>query len=765
MSPVATKIIDLDTPAGVLLTGRGGPYTPGTPPATTLGAPGPAGPAGAKGDKGDPGAGSALPAGQLNATLRNDGSGNWVADRYLLNSADPAFEMLPDQMRIIYAPVSSIKAYVDQKAIAGSSSGETWDQIKAYIDTADKTASDHLARLVKAFAYGVNVIGLFNVPPPTLTPGVYLVDENPLGPFAGHAGKLALWDGDHWEFLPQVTVGHVIYETVDGMAYRWNGVKYESAAPVARVTEGINFPVMPSEHDLHWKSDEQALYSFHAGKWTAASVGIAALAQEVANKKLTDLADVGIANPEFMMSGDSIMWSKDIKSWEPDNRVTAHQADIEKLKTDLAKLPTSGAAAPIEVLGVVDRHPAPITDWKDGERYIVAVNPFDNGFHGMGNWIVTRDTTEGLGWRFDAPGRPGTVYHVKSTNEFKVWNGHEYVASYTPPSIFMTDEWVSNTTSGDIRFVSDPQPHMEVWNGTRWTRVTHDVFYQTTPPASPAQAVHDNDIWYDPNTAALAVAHDGKWHQTANVPQTQFGGSTWTMQHLAGQHSIWWKQGLDHFEPHVWVNDKWWPAYPAAPPAAAGYDPTTEKELVQGPSFTQADGSNTRSVAISNGVVGQFIVDLGATNIRRPTLFFYSNGGQTRLMHAIARINDEFLGSGTGDSTAFHASSVRFGGSDPAAHGVELRVHNPSGSRNGADDATNILQLSYILKYSVSTYNQTGSIVRVELIGSSGTTVDGALPIRVHANIEFSGLVTGMKLVNDHRGLVDQVMHTYLGGR
>jgi hypothetical protein len=271
--------------------------------------------------------------------------------------------------------------------------------------------------------------------------------------------------------------------------------------------------------------------------------------------------------------------------------------------------------------------------------------------------------------------------------------------------------------------------------------------------------VHDGDIWLNDVSHQMAIAHNGVWISTATVQPFQVGGTVWTAQQDLPFGAVWWRDHDGRYWPDIYNGREWLPAYP---PAVLPYTPPELVHVLQ-EGYAAYDGSNVGTIAVKSGTVGVVQVDLNAATTRRPKLIFYSDkGGSPVVMPDVSRVNDIFLGSGVGTSEEFHASSVRFGHSLPHLEGTQLRVENANILRCSDDDDSNQLQLSYTLRYSVITNVQAHTIIRFELQGSVGKTVDAAVPVTVHANMEFDERVTGFKIINT--GFVSQMTHTYLGG-
>jgi hypothetical protein len=622
-----------------------------------------------------------------------------------------------------------------------------------------------VAARVKALATGVSVLGLLNSPPANPSPGTYLIDEHPTGIWATRPGDVAIWDGGQWTYYHHPAGDVVIFEVANGNAYRWDGSRYILAAHVARVTAGPRYPDLPQDKDLHWLTPEKVLYIYDGGRWDASSPSSQATGSGLPP------GDQDLAVP--IWDGSSMSWLTSGRYLADDgtNPFQLPEADQKTVYpstydiveyTNALRPPAAGGVPPVEVLGVIDRPPSPIQSWLDGEKYLVSSTPFANGFSGMGDWVVVRDTSEGLGWRFESPGRPGTVYHVKPTNEFKVWTGHGYASKWEAPTIFVTDETISGQIVGDIRFVSIPENHIELWNGSRWTRVTHGLYYQNTPPELPAHDVHDNDLWYDPDTRQFGIASGGHWHQTDIVIPQQVGGTVWSGQHLAAGHSsIWWKQGLKHFEPWIYDGVEW---VPATPPQPEAYVPPKTMSVLIERQTIGINGQVTPPIDLRQGQIGRIHVDLATTTIKRPKIVFYTSLG--RIAPSFSFINDEILGSGTGDGTQWHAASVRFGSAVPHVDGTQLRVENANNDSNRDDDYTNQLQLSYTLEYSFMRNSQDVDVLRMTLIGTAGTQTAGdkALPIRVHANFMIDGDITAFCVSHEHNKFIALMTHTLLGG-
>jgi hypothetical protein len=159
------------------------------------------------------------------------------------------------------------------------------------------------------------------------------------------------------------------------------------------------------------------------------------------------------------------------------------------------------------------------------------------------------------------------------------------------------------------------------------------------------------------------------------------------------------------------------------------------------------------------------MVDLETEHCRRPKLVFYNGSG--KVVPNFAWVNDEILGSGTGDGTQWHAASVRFGSPVPHIDGTQLRVENANNDSNRNDDNTNQLQLSYTLEYSFIRNENSLDTVRVTLVGTAGTTSatgDKVLPIRVHANFQIQADLTGIQVVIEDGQFIPLMTHTLLGG-
>jgi hypothetical protein len=170
-------------------------------------------------------------------------------------------------------------------------------------------------------------------------------------------------------------------------------------------------------------------------------------------------------------------------------------------------------------------------------------------------------------------------------------------------------------------------------------------------------------------------------------------------------------------------------------------------------------------IDLKHGQVGEIFVDLGTSTVHRPMIEAFSHDNTTEEIPGFSFVNDELLGSGTGDSTLFHASSVRFGVAVPRATGTQLRVENAANLQNLNDDPTNLLQLSFRLRYVFSRNEFGDDIIRFELIGTAGvsTAVGHALPVRVHANFVYPADLSGFRLKLQSGKFISLVTHTLLG--
>jgi hypothetical protein len=417
--------------------------------------------------------------------------------------------------------------------------------------------------------------------------------------------------------------------------------------------------------------------------------------------------------------------------------------------------PAAGGVPPVEVLGIRDRPPV---DAVDGDKYIVSDTPFANGWHGMAKWIATKQSTTSLGWDFAPAGRPGTRVHIKDINQTVVWDGVTWQDSYSPPAIFVTDENPSPRVVGDIRFVTQPDLQAEIWNGSRWTRFTHNTFVQMTPPEAPTHDVHEGDLWLNSLTYQINFAHNGRWHGTQSVQPWQVGGTVW-QQPDAGMPigSIWWKQTpLGHYSPEIYNGTIWEPAYPPA----STYTPPVRVTTLIDRQVIDVAGQVTPKVPLVQGQIGRFHVNLAGEVISRPKVVFYDANGKVAPLKSF--VNDEILGSGTGTPENFHASSVRFGSCVSHIEGSQLRIENANVDNCRNDHYTNRLQLSYTLEYDFIRDQNGDDTVRMTLIGTAGTTTaaEKALPIRVHANFTCGADLTDIQILHDHNQFIPLMTHT-----
>jgi hypothetical protein len=130
-----------------------------------------------------------------------------------------------------------------------------------------------LATLTTTLEHEESVMAIANDPPavPTLN-DLYITGTVPTGLWAGHAGKLARWDGTAWQFAdPRTNETHLVEDVAE--TWHWNGTAWVKVAVATTATAVSTTPVGTIIQSVLTPQQFQTAMGADGSKWRLAAGG------------------------------------------------------------------------------------------------------------------------------------------------------------------------------------------------------------------------------------------------------------------------------------------------------------------------------------------------------------------------------------------------------------------------------------------------------------------------------------------------------------